>query len=625
MKHQQIIKHNIKKNQYLGDIELFKTFGIPTDSILFKILPGCGATSLEITFHRHSIILEPNVPVIIGKANQYKEKVCAIYEGVKVDKILDYLNNEVQFKKLIVTPESFGKVKEAIEESRFNLYTDFFLLFDECEKIIQDISYRKAISLPMDDFFMFDKKAFVSATPILPSDPRFKANNFQIHQIEPAFKYAQDIQLITSNNILTSLTKFINDNPRDKYFIFFNSTDTIDEVIKKLKIQDESLVFCADKSRRKLILNDYKKTSVKTEISAPFKKYNFFTSRFFSAVDIEYDLYQFNPTIIMVTDLVSALHSMIDPFTEAVQIQGRFRKPMGKAVKREIIHISNIDSELTSMSREETLKYLEECHIVYGAVNRYYHLASTLNAKEVLWQMLKRIDYAKFLKPNTEERDYDMADNLIFEEMVKGYYKSKENLVCAYNDCTHFNLLPLKSERYTYTDKKRKRAQKKGARLKTMNEILTDGLMELHSLKENNKITDFHFNMELASYQLDFPDQMAPINRFGIDRAAAFKFDIRAIEQQLDREKKDVDHFAMMTHIHAHFTVGRVYTNSQIQAINKPALDLNKIHGTAGGVKYLRKFAKLSEDNNRKLIKRTPDGKELRGYKLFHFLDNPSI
>ena len=47
---------------------------IPSNVILYKTLTGIGATYSEIKAQRHSIIIEPNVPVIIGKCNSDKHK-----------------------------------------------------------------------------------------------------------------------------------------------------------------------------------------------------------------------------------------------------------------------------------------------------------------------------------------------------------------------------------------------------------------------------------------------------------------------------------------------------------------------------------------------------------------------
>lgn len=49
-----------------------------------------------------------------------------------------------------------------------DMYTECFILFDECEKLVQDVHYRDSIREPMNDFFRFQNKALISATPIVP-------------------------------------------------------------------------------------------------------------------------------------------------------------------------------------------------------------------------------------------------------------------------------------------------------------------------------------------------------------------------------------------------------------------------------------------------------------------------
>ena len=44
---------------------------IPTNSIINKTVTGCGATYAEINAPRHSVIIEPNVPVIEGKMKKH--------------------------------------------------------------------------------------------------------------------------------------------------------------------------------------------------------------------------------------------------------------------------------------------------------------------------------------------------------------------------------------------------------------------------------------------------------------------------------------------------------------------------------------------------------------------------
>ena len=160
----------IAKGQHLADVMV----QIPSNVILNKQITGCGATTLEINAARNSIIIEPNVPVIVGKATKHPN-VFPVYEKVTFEDVEAYLQKQIDgYRKIVTTPEGYDKkVKPALSKHVKNYKESFFLLFDECEKIIQDVDYRGDIYLPVDDFFSFTSKAMVSATPIIPRDPRF--------------------------------------------------------------------------------------------------------------------------------------------------------------------------------------------------------------------------------------------------------------------------------------------------------------------------------------------------------------------------------------------------------------------------------------------------------------------
>ena len=177
----------LNKGQYLSDV----MEKIPSNCILSKRIPGCGATTLELDTDRSSIIVVPNVPVIVSKCNKYPN-LLGVYEGVNTGKIVNYLNNN-HIRKIMTTPESLCKVKNACEKCGINIYADFFLLMDECHQLVKDVDYRVDIVTPMKDFFLFKNKALVSATPIGFSDPRFKENGFEEIAITTDYDYRQEI------------------------------------------------------------------------------------------------------------------------------------------------------------------------------------------------------------------------------------------------------------------------------------------------------------------------------------------------------------------------------------------------------------------------------------------------
>ena len=112
----------LKQGQYLSDV----MNKIPSNCILSKRIPGCGATTLELDTNRSSIIVVPNVPVIVSKCNKYPN-LLGVYEGVNQSQIIEYIS-ENRTRKIMTTPESFGKVKLACEKCGINTYSDFFLL-----------------------------------------------------------------------------------------------------------------------------------------------------------------------------------------------------------------------------------------------------------------------------------------------------------------------------------------------------------------------------------------------------------------------------------------------------------------------------------------------------------------
>ena len=182
----------LSKGQYLSDV----MNEIPSNCILSKRIPGCGATTLELDTNRSSIIVVPNVPVIVSKCNKYPN-LLGVYEGVSQSQIIEYLTNNPT-RKIMTTPESFSKVKSACEKRGINVYSDFFLLEDECHQLIKDVDYRIDILMPINDFFLFNRKALVSATPIGFSDPRFEENHFEIIEVTADYDYRQDITVTFS-------------------------------------------------------------------------------------------------------------------------------------------------------------------------------------------------------------------------------------------------------------------------------------------------------------------------------------------------------------------------------------------------------------------------------------------
>jgi len=409
---------------------------IPTNCILDKTLPGLGATHSEILAKRNSIIIEPNVPVIEGKVSERKNLLGVIEECTKKD-IKEYLfNSKIEHKKIISTPEGYKKIKEVADEYEINLYENFFMLFDECEKITQDIDYREQISLPIKDFFKYKEKAFVSATPLDMRNKDFQSQEFYKLKVKPLYDYRKEIKLITTNRYDLSIIEKLEQLKKSECIcVFMNSTNGINKLINHLEKQGitDYKAFCSKKSAIKFkdrdIFNSYE------SLNLPLAKYNFFTSRFFSAVDIVIDK---KPDTIILTDLYEAKYSRIDPFTNSIQIYGRFRHPFPDGKKfNSLTHITNYGDGETILDESEIESYILQCKKNYEQLKEEHDGESNKGKKKALSEGMKKSPYQQFIDDDGTI-NYFKVDNFYDDERIKGYYTSPDKIFEAYAKTKHF-------------------------------------------------------------------------------------------------------------------------------------------------------------------------------------------
>lgn len=164
------------------------------------------------------------------------------------------------------------------------------------------------------------------------------------------------------------------------------------------------------------------------------EQYSFFTSRFYSAVDLETPD---RPDIIMMTDCISKLQTMIDPYTHAVQITGRFRKGIGS-----ITHITNWNSELKFQSREQILKDLKDEEEFYDRLVTFKETL-TSKRKELMKEIEERTPFYRFMFKDDEHRgkvNPFLVECYIQKFQVASFYQNLHKLEHAYRDTGHFNV-----------------------------------------------------------------------------------------------------------------------------------------------------------------------------------------
>ena len=558
----QINKNENGKIQYLTEVLPM----IPTNTILYKTLTGLGATYGELKTDRNSIIIEPNVPVIVGKCNDPKHKednLFGVYEGVYTEDVIKYLEKSADKRtKILTTPESFQKVKDAFELMDMDIYGTCFLLFDECHKIVKDADYRSDITLPFDDFFLFNEKALVSATPISFSDPRFEMQKFQIIRIEPAFEYKLPVSLIHTNNVLEQLKRTLDKLDATDICLFVNSTDMIYSFIKQLDIENESTVFCAKKSVEKLKNKKFKHAFEQWSKSR-MKKYNFFTSRFYNALDIELEI---KPTVIMISDVYFSEYSMIDPHTDAIQAIGRFRNGVNR-----VCHIFNTNPNLPVRTEEEIGIYLQVSKEVYDKIKTFYDCATSEEARKAYREALKVLPFNQMLNKDGKE-NFFAIDNYVDEALLKSSYNAQEKLIASYRSNRLFDL-DVESAYFPFGDFERLKKESKYASLKDKRKEVVRQLELLKGDDETEMIRNYKEDLRKADSFI-----YEAYEEIGKEMIESLDYSVKRIKEAMilkqNREKTEGTEFIQL--IKNSFKVGQKYTKKYIKE------ELTRIYALTG-------------------------------------------
>ena len=531
----------LNKGQYLSDV----MDKIPSNCILSKRIPGCGATTLELDTNRSSIIVVPNLPVILSKCNKYPN-LLGVYEGVNIGKIINYLNNN-RTHKIMTTPESLCKVKSACERCGINIYTDFFLLMDECHQLVKDVDYRTDIVTPMNDFFLFKHKALVSATPIGFSDPRFKESGFEVVEITADYDYRQEITVTHTYNIAKAVGEYLESHNGTICF-FINSAVEIYSIMKHFDLLKDSVVYCAPKCRNKLKAK-YDFTNAHTEWSADtMKRYNFFTGRFYTAFDLELP---YKPDLVMLTDPFNAEYTILDVETDCIQICGRFRNGINSAT-----HIYRVNPEIIVKSREQVEWEISAHEFAYTIINTLYNNADSKEGRFAFGTALETLPFRKFLYEDFT-KNWFAIDNEINEVLVQGRYQTLLFIQEWYSSCHFFNPTFTRCE-YDEEDAKLK-IVRNACSVKDKRRKMVQLLSEIEEPQ--------------SEYALDFTNYMRKIDPFIVDayevlgkeRIEELKYNQKKINEDMILAERKGNKVVRL--IKNYFRVGNDYLNDTI--VNK--------------------------------------------------------
>ena len=444
----------------------------------------------------------------------------------------------------MTTPESFSKVKSACEKCGINVYSDFFLLMDECHQLIKDVDYRIDIVMPMNDFFQFNRKALVSATPIGFSDPRFEENHFEIIEITADYDYRQDITVTHTYNIAKAVGQYL-ERHNETVCFFVNSVVEIYSIMNQFGLLEDSAVYCAPKSRSKL-KNEYGFTNAYTEWSAEtMKEYNFFTGRFYTAFDLELS---YKPDFVMITDPYNAEYTMLDIDTDCIQICGRFRNGINSAT-----HIYRVNPEIVVKSKEQMEWEISAHEFAYTTIQTLYNSAENKESRFAFGAVLETLPFRKYQYPDFT-KNWFAIDNEINEVLVQSQYQSDILITEWYKDCHFFNPTFTKCG-YDKDDKKMKiiRAARS---VKDKRRKMVKLLSEIEE--------------PFSEYALDYINDMRKIDPFiveayevlGKERIEELKYNQKKMNEEIILAERKGNKVVRL--IKNYFSIGKDYLNDTI-------------------------------------------------------------
>lgn len=219
---------------------------------------------------------------------------------------------------------------------------------------------------------------------------------------------------------------------------------------------------------------------------------------------------------------------MVDPFTEVIQIQGRFRNGFNS-----LTHISNVKIDLDIKSKEAIDSMIEEFEITHSSLKNRLEQVTDGYRGQAISQDMEAVKYADLLDKQGNI-NYFSVDNLYNEERVKGYYKTKKALFNAYNATNHFNITdasveePLGGDDLLMLKKAKTDIEKR--------RLLTEQLNKLYS---NQDKVDIPFYLDIlrkedqGAYTID---AFQKIGKEGLDKAEYKKGAIDKAVKEYDKK-----------------------------------------------------------------------------------------
>ena len=298
---------------------------LPDNGFLNKVLTGCGNTFLALTNKRNYVIAVPYISLIRNKLAS-NPTALGVWGDTKDSQIIEYLNSDVEFKKILVTYDSLARLTKMINPKEYKI------LIDEAHKLIDSASFRpNAIETVLENYTKYKNFCFATATPVkdkyqLPELVSIQKYKVEWESIKPVIIEYSVYDKDLNKRIAILIIKFLNGELEGNPYFFINSITSIIQIIRHLKqagYDNPELykIICGDNDSN---LNKIQKALGEKYIieftTDPLKRITFCTATLFEGSD----LYDREGVTYIITDGAKD-HTKYDVLTTLPQIIGRLR------------------------------------------------------------------------------------------------------------------------------------------------------------------------------------------------------------------------------------------------------------------------------------------------------------
>ena len=298
---------------------------LPDNSFVNKVLTGCGNTYLALTAKKNYVIAVPYISLIKNKLYSHPTAF-GVYGDVKESEILDYINSDIEYKKILVTYDSLGKLTNLLNPQKYKI------LIDEAHKLIDSAAFRTdAIETVLENYTKYFSYCFATATPVkdkyqlpeLVNIQKYKVNWNNIKPVTINYtKYDNNL----NQRIAVLIIRFLKGELEGNPYFFINSVTSIIQIIKELQkagYNDANLykIICGNNpdNLTKIQRQLGKKYTIEFTTDS-LKKITFCTATLFEGSDI----YDKDGVTYVITDGTKD-HTKYDVLTTLPQIIGRLR------------------------------------------------------------------------------------------------------------------------------------------------------------------------------------------------------------------------------------------------------------------------------------------------------------